>query len=92
MAIPTQPRARSVLAHGLQASFAPLDARKECVRGIWPAAELQQSEEALLAAVGKLELSLVSDTYGGVQAVARARDAYNARPGFHVFRRVGYRL
>ena len=65
MALMQDPSLRLVLSNGLQASFSPLDARKDCVRGTWPGAELQQSEERLRAAVVSLRRSLGSDTYEG---------------------------
>ena len=65
--------------YGLGAAFAPLDSRCQSVRGLWPGSQVLTDDEALTRVVRELSRCLVADTYGGVEAVKWARDAYNSR-------------
>ncbi|CAL1159390.1 unnamed protein product [Cladocopium goreaui] len=70
--------------HGLGAAFAPLDSRCQSVRGLWPGSQVLTDDEALTRVVRELSRCLVTDTYGGVEAVKWARDAYNSRHPMHM--------
>lgn len=66
------------LENGLSALFPPADARFDASFGLFASPELLASGH-VVAQVGGLLGSLAADTYGGVDAVAWARDAYNSR-------------
>ena len=72
------PVAQMVLELGLPAAFYQLDERQDAARGLWPGSSLK-TEPALLEALNKASGVLVADTYGGVDALMWARQAYNAK-------------
>eukprot|EP00438_Fugacium_kawagutii_P010278 Skav225675 [mRNA] locus=scaffold1924:366724:368019:- [translate_table: standard] len=73
------PEPEEVRKHGLHTAFSPSDSRAQSVRGLWPGSALLRSDEVLKGAMEELSKYLVADTYGGVDAVRWAREAYNSR-------------
>ena len=65
------------MREGLGRIFRPHDSRRMATKGLWPGPSMSQSEFREKTAT--LRSILVADTYGGVEAVRWARDAYNAR-------------
>ena len=70
-----------IRASGLSHAFSTNDSRFDTVRGLWPGSGMD-SDEVLEEKIAALSKYLVADTYGNVQVVYWARDAYNARPVF----------
>lgn len=68
-----------VAAYGLSSLFHSCDLRSQATIGLWPSLELRQDPLRLANALTVPRSILVADTYGGVEAVRWARDAYNAR-------------
>ena len=64
---------------GLASLFAPCDARRSALHGLWPGPNM--GERDARQALDELLRHLACDSYGGVAAVRYARDAYNARQG-----------
>ena len=71
--------ARALEQDGLSSAFFPLDQRAQTAQGLWPGSALLQDTAKLKEAMHHLSKCLVADTYGGVDAVRWARDAYNNR-------------
>ena len=67
-----------VLEGGLAALFRRADARYDASLGLFASKDFLASGR-VAEKVAELQNILVADTYGGVDAVAWARDAYNAR-------------
>ena len=67
--------------NGLCKAFFPQDLRYDVCRGLWPSEEMIEDKDACVRAIKALNSVLVSDSYGGVDAVRWARDVYNSRPG-----------
>ena len=80
---PGKPSDADIVAkYGLAAIFHPCDLRCQTVAGLWPSSELT-------TCLKKSQGILVADTYGGVEAIRWARDAYNERPGFFMLKTNG---
>lgn len=71
--------AKALEQDGLSSAFFPLDQRAQTAQGLWPGSALLQDTAKLKEAMHHLSKCLVADTYGGVDAVRWARDAYNNR-------------
>ena len=70
----------SVRSYGVSKAFLPQDARGQVLRGLWPGQEMV-TDQVLGEKLQELSKVLVADTYGGVEAVKWARQAYNSRRG-----------
>lgn len=68
-----------VKKQGLQAAFHPNDSRSDTVRGLWPG-DSMVTDQVLDSKLKELSRYLVADTYGNVDVVRWAREAYNSRP------------
>ena len=68
-----------VAVNVLSSLFHSCDLRSQTAIGLWPSLELRQDPLRLANALTVPRSILVADTYGGVEAVRWARDAYNAR-------------
>ena len=66
-----------VTRSGLGATYEPADPRRQVASGLWPGEKM--TPQSLKQSVAKLQDILCTDTYGGVDAVRYARDAYNSR-------------
>lgn len=72
-------QAAAIQSNGLSSAFYPADLRCQTLMGFWPGEELVKNPEKMHQAVTTLSKCPCADTYGGVEAVRWARDAYNAR-------------
>ena len=61
----------------VQSSLAPCDSRTMILNKLFGPSD----QQSVQAAMRELRQFLVNDSYGAVQTVRMARDAYNARPG-----------
>ena len=68
----------NVRSHGLAHAFLPDDLRQQTCRGLWPGSDMV-NDQVLEAKLKELCNCLVADSYGGVDAVKWARNAYNSR-------------
>jgi len=68
----------NVRSHGLSHAFLPDDLRQQTCRGLWPGSDMV-NDQVLEAKLKELCNCLVADSYGGVDAVKWARNAYNSR-------------
>ena len=69
-----------VRSNGVSEAFEPHDLRSDTLRGLWPGADMG-TDQVLADKLEELSKHLVADTYGGVQTVKYARQAYNSRRG-----------
>ena len=63
---------------GISSAFYQHDLRNETLRGLWPGRGMV-TDQVLAEKLGELGAFLVADSYGGVDAVKWARNAYNSR-------------
>ena len=68
----------NVRSHGLSHAFLPDDLRQQTCGGLWPGSDMV-NDQVLEAKLKELCNCLVADSYGGVDAVKWARNAYNSR-------------
>lgn len=80
-------QAAAIQSNGLSSAFYPADLRCQTLMGFWPGEALVNDPAKMHEAVSTLSKCLCADTYGGVDAVRWARDAYNARQLMGFFQR-----
>ena len=82
MAMVDKDLANLVERNGLSVVFEAADPRNSALSGLWPGSNLLEDPSELRVRLHELMAHLVTDTYGGVDAIRHARDAYNSRPSF----------